>query len=83
MSIKNLHNIIFAISGKSRIRNLQSIGRVLRLHNEKEIATLYDIVDDLSVGRHQNFTLLHFLERVKTYSQEKFDFKLKKIPFEQ
>jgi superfamily II DNA or RNA helicase len=83
VSIKNLHNIIFAISGKSRIRNLQSIGRVLRLHDEKEIATLYDIVDDLSIGKHQNFTLLHFLERVKTYSQEKFDFKLKKIPFEQ
>jgi superfamily II DNA or RNA helicase len=83
VSIKNLHNIIFAISGKSRIRNLQSIGRVLRLHNEKEIATLYDIVDDLSVGKHQNFTLLHFLERVKTYSQEKFEFKLKKIPFDQ
>ena len=83
VSIKNLHNIIFAISGKSRIRNLQSIGRVLRLHHEKEIATLFDIVDDLSTGKHQNFTLLHFLERVKIYSQEQFDFKIKKIGFEQ
>ena len=83
VSIKNLHNIIFAISGKSRIRTLQSIGRVLRLHENKEIATLYDIVDDLSVGKHQNFSLKHFLERVKMYNQEQFDYKLKKIDFSQ
>lgn len=82
VSIKNLHNIIFAISGKSRIRNLQSIGRVLRLHESKESATLYDIVDDLSVGRHQNFTLGHFLERVKTYNQEHFNYKIITVPFE-
>lgn len=82
VSIKNLHNIVFAISGKSRIRNLQSIGRVLRLHENKEVATLYDIVDDLSVGKHQNFTLIHFLERIKTYNQEKFDYKLLRVPFD-
>lgn len=83
VSIKNLHNIIFAISGKSRIRNLQSIGRVLRLHENKEIATLYDVVDNLSVGKHQNFTLSHFLERVRTYNQEKFDYKIINVPFDQ
>lgn len=83
VSIKNLHNIIFAISGKSRIRNLQSIGRVLRLHKEKEIATLYDVVDNLSVGKHQNFTLSHFLERVKTYNQEQFDYKIINVDFPQ
>jgi superfamily II DNA or RNA helicase len=82
VSIKNLHNIIFAISGKSRIRNLQSIGRVLRLHESKDAATLYDIVDDLSVGKHQNFTLGHFLERVKTYNQEHFEYKIITVPFE-
>ena len=83
ISIKNLHNIIFAISGKSRIRTLQSIGRVLRLHKDKNIATLFDIVDDLSFGKHQNFTLKHFLERVKMYNQERFEYKLKKIDFQQ
>lgn len=83
ISIKNLHNIIFAISGKSRIRNLQSIGRVLRLHNEKESATLYDIADNLSVGKHQNFTISHFLERIKTYDQEQFDYKIVNVDFSQ
>lgn len=81
VSIKNLHNIIFAISGKSRIRTLQSIGRVLRLHHSKEKAILYDIVDDLSVGKHKNFTLNHFLERVKMYNQEQFDYILKTVEF--
>ena len=33
INIKNLHNVIFASPSKSRIRNLQSIGRVL----EKEV----------------------------------------------
>lgn len=81
VSIKNLHNIIFAISGKSRIRTLQSIGRVLRLHKSKDKAILYDIVDDLSIGKHKNFTLNHFLERVKMYNQEQFDYALKNIEF--
>ena len=30
INIKNLHNVIFASPSKSRVRNLQSIGRVLR-----------------------------------------------------
>jgi superfamily II DNA or RNA helicase len=81
VSIKNLHNIIFAISGKSRIRTLQSIGRVLRLHHSKDKAILYDIVDDLSISKHKNFTLNHFLERVKMYNQEQFDYVLKTIEF--
>lgn len=82
VSINNLHNIIFAISGKSRIRNLQSIGRVLRLHDEKEIATLYDICDNLSYGKHKNHTIKHFIERVKTYDSEQFDYKIININFE-
>ena len=45
--IRNLHNIIFASPSKSRIRNLQSIGRALRKSEKKHIATLYDIADDL------------------------------------
>ena len=43
VNIRNLHNIIFASPSKSRIRNLQSIGRGLRLSDKKEIA-LYMIL---------------------------------------
>ena len=46
--IKNLHNIVFASPSKSRIRNLQSIGRVLRKGDNKTKATLYDLAGDIS-----------------------------------
>ena len=48
VNIKNLHNIIFASPSKSRVRNLQSIGRGLRLGENKVDATLYDIADDMT-----------------------------------
>ncbi len=79
VNIRNLHNIIFASPSKSRIRNLQSIGRGLRKGDNKEIATLFDIVDDMRVGKHTNFTLKHFLERVKIYDEEKFNYKFYNI----
>lgn len=76
INIRNLHNIVFASPSKSRIRNLQSIGRGLRTHESKEKATLYDIVDDLSHKKKRNFALKHFMERVDTYSKEGFNLKL-------
>jgi superfamily II DNA or RNA helicase len=79
INIRNLHNIIFASPSKSRVRSLQSIGRGLRQAEGKEIATLYDIADDLRVKKHMNFTLRHFVERVKIYTEEKFPFKTYKI----
>jgi superfamily II DNA or RNA helicase len=79
INIRNLHNIIFASPSKSRIRNLQSIGRGLRQAEGKDKATLYDIADDLRYKKHMNFTLKHFVERVKIYTEEKFPFKIYKI----
>lgn len=79
INIRNLHNVIFASSSKSRIRNLQSIGRGLRKGDAKDSATLFDIVDDFRIGKHVNFTLKHFIERVKTYEEEKFKYKFYNI----
>lgn len=76
VNIKRLDNIIFASPSKSKIRNLQSIGRVLRKGNGKEKATLYDIVDDLQWKEKENFAVQHFKERVKIYSAEGFEFKI-------
>ena len=75
-NIKNLHNIVFASPSKSRVRNLQAIGRVLRLNENKDKAVLYDIADDLRYKKHINYTLLHFNERIKIYDSEKFDYKI-------
>lgn len=74
INIRNLHNIIFASPTKSRIRSLQSIGRGLRLGDNKEKATLYDIADDLRYKSYTNFTLKHYEERIKMYSEERFKF---------
>ena len=76
INIRNLHNIIFASPSKSKIRTLQSIGRGLRLGNNKSEATLYDIADDISYKSKKNFTLQHFIERMKIYNDEKFEYKI-------
>ena len=76
INIKRLHNVIFASPSKSRIRNLQSIGRVLRKGDNKSKATLYDIADDISTDRGNNYTLNHLMERVKIYNEEKFQYEI-------
>ena len=75
VSIRRLHNIMFASPSKSRIRVLQSIGRQLRKSKYKECAKLYDVADDLHWKSHHNYTLNHFMERVKIYNSEKFNYK--------
>lgn len=79
INIRNLHNIIFASPSKSKIRNLQSIGRGLRLGDNKEEAQLFDISDDMSWKQHRNYTLEHAVERIKTYNEEKFKYKTIKV----
>jgi superfamily II DNA or RNA helicase len=79
INIRNLHNVIFSSPSKSRIRNLQSIGRGLRLGDSKTSACLYDISDDLRYKKNNNYTLNHFAERIKTYNEEEFDYKIYNI----
>jgi len=80
INIKNLHNVVFASPSKSRIRNLQSIGRVLRKGDNKIKATLYDIADDISYKSRKNYTLNHLVERIKIYSEENFNYDIINIP---
>ena len=80
INIKNLHNVIFASPSKSRIRNLQSIGRVLRKGSNKTKATLYDIADDISYKTRRNYTLNHLVERIKIYNEENFNYDIISIP---
>lgn len=70
ISIKNLNNIILGFPSKGRIRVLQTIGRGLRKSKTKDKATLYDVADDCE----KNYTLNHFIERVKLYNEEEFEY---------
>lgn len=81
INIRNLHNVVFASPSKSRIRNLQSIGRVLRKGKEKVSATLYDIADDITHNGKRNYTLNHLVERIKIYNEENFDYEIISINF--
>jgi len=76
INIKTLHNVIFASPSKSRVRNLQSIGRVLRKGKNKTRATLYDIADDTTYKSQKNYTLNHLIERVKIYNEENFNYEI-------
>lgn len=76
VNIKRIDNIIFASPSKSRIRNLQSIGRGLRKTEGKESMRLFDIADDLQCD---NYTLNHLKERINTYNEESFPYEIKQF----
>ena len=79
VNIRNLHNVVLCSPSKSRVRNLQSIGRALRLAEGKSMAKIFDIVDDLKWNGRANYTLKHFFKRVQYYIEEEFDYKVKTI----
>ena len=80
VNIKNLQYLIFAHPYKAKVRNLQSIGRVLRLDDKNNKAVLYDIIDDLHWKKYENYGLKHWKERLNIYLKEKFDYDYNLIP---
>ena len=77
ININRLHNVIFASPTKSVIRVLQSIGRGLRLSEDKKVFNLFDIADNLAKStKKKNFTYKHLLERLSIYHKEDFQFKI-------
>lgn len=78
IDIPSLSNVVFCSPSKSKIRILQSIGRGIRKHEDKAMATIYDIADDLSWKKKQNTTLRHFIERVELYNSQNFKYKIYK-----
>ena len=79
VNIRNLHNLIFAHPTKSKIKVLQSIGRILRKSDNGQQATVFDIIDDLKYKSRDNFALRHSNERFKYYTTEEFDYKINTI----
>lgn len=80
INIKRLKNLIFAHPFKAKIKNLQSIGRVLRKFATYEGVNLFDIADDYKWKSRVNATMKHFKERLRIYDAEEFSYKL--IPLE-
>lgn len=76
VNIKLIDNIVFASPSKSRIRNLQSIGRGLRKGAGKDSMKLFDIADDIG-GK--NYTLNHLKDRINIYNEEGFSYEIKQF----
>lgn len=77
INIKRIHNVIFGSSSKSEIRVLQSIGRGLRTHGEKEGVVIWDFVDDFSYENRngniiKNHVYGHWEQRYKYYKEQEF-----------
>lgn len=79
ISIINLNNGIIASPSKSKIKVLQFIGRLLRKGKNKDHATIYDIVDNLTYEDRENFLMRHFRQRYKFYKDEGFDIEVVQI----
>jgi superfamily II DNA or RNA helicase len=68
INIRPLKHLVFLASTKSYITVVQSIGRVLRLHESKTKAIVWDLVDNFSDNRKtENYTLRHFWARLGFY----------------
>ena len=78
VNIKKIDNIVFASPSKSRIRNLQSIGRGLRKGEGKDSMRLFDIADNIGGN---NYTLNHLKERINIYNEESFSYEIKEFSF--
>jgi superfamily II DNA or RNA helicase len=78
INIPSIRNIIFAGTSKSSIRVLQSIGRGLRLYEDK-VLVLIDLVDDIKYLKSKNYALDHFEERLKIYQKEQFEISIKEV----
>lgn len=78
-SVKRLHNLILGSPSKSKIRVLQSLGRGLRKGRDKTSISAFDIVDDLSIGKYENYAKAHFKKRHEYYMKEGFEVKFVKV----
>jgi superfamily II DNA or RNA helicase len=81
VSIRAIANVVLADSFKSESRVLQSIGRALRLHLEKEVATIFDLIDvfDSDPKKKRNILYGQWVERKMMYAREKYPVEEKKI----
>ena len=79
VSINAIFNVIFADSFKSEQIIIQSIGRALRLHDDKKKANIFDLVDIYDPSNLNNILYKHFQEREKFYKKRGYPYKIIKV----
>ena len=79
VSINAIFNVIFTDSFKSEQIIIQSIGRGLRLHTDKDKVNIFDLVDIFNPTDMSNILYRHFKEREGFYNKRKYPYKIIKI----
>lgn len=79
VNVPSIKNLVYTSPFKSNIRNLQSIGRILRLYTSKNCANVYDIADNFHLE--PNYTKKHLHERIGHYKKEEFPYKISQLNF--
>lgn len=89
VSIKSIRSLIYASPFKSYVSTIQTIGRGLRIREDKTKFLLIDLVDDFSVKKARNsrngdnykrsYLFKHFLERYKYYMDAGLDVSFNRI----
>jgi len=86
ISIKKLHHVILSHPVKSKIIVIQSIGRLLRKHESKDKAQIWDLVDDFTYlqkngkkAKYRNYALKHGLSRMQLFIDQQFSYKTRQI----
>jgi superfamily II DNA or RNA helicase len=79
VSINAIFNIVFLDSFKSEQIVIQSIGRGLRLHSEKDKVSIFDLVDIFDPNDMTNALFRHYKEREIFYVKRKYPFKILKL----
>lgn len=73
VSINNLHIGVFAEAYRSEQIMIQSVGRFLRKHKDKDRAIIFDIVDILDAnGKNKNALYKQYLERRSFYDEREY-----------
>jgi len=76
IDVNNLHYILLAESYKSEKIIKQGIGRGMRLDENKDDVTIYDLIDDFRIkgfSKYKNFIFKHSEQRLAIYRQEEFE----------
>lgn len=76
ISINRIFNLVLFECGKSFVKVIQSIGRGLRVAEDKDFVNVYDICSNLK------FSARHLSERKKFYNEAGYPFTLSKIGYE-
>lgn len=81
ISINNLHYLVLLESLKSEKIIKQSLGRLLRLHKNKNKVYVFDIVDNLTYidknnKKHKNYIYKDFEKRLEIYKNEGYPYSI-------